>query len=131
MIIIMIIITIIIIIIIIIMHLLLLLIASSAAQDGPRGRSTAHQPPHQVRGAGLRIVRLDGPHSAEAGQRVGAAGFATFGPQPALVAGRVQRQTRAVQRWNLAFLILRCWARHFWCPSPRTLMLRCRPLVVE
>jgi hypothetical protein len=28
-------------------------------------RATAHQPRHQVRGAGLRIVRLDGPHSAE------------------------------------------------------------------
>jgi hypothetical protein len=27
---------------------------------------------------GLRIVRVDGLHSAEAGQRVGAAGFATF-----------------------------------------------------
>ena len=46
-------------------------------QSGPRGRATAHQPPHQVRGAGLRIVRVDGPHSAEAGQRVGAVGFGT------------------------------------------------------
>ncbi len=49
-------------------------------QGGPRGRATAHQPPHQVRGAGLRIVKLDGLYSAEAGQQVGAAGFATFGP---------------------------------------------------
>ena len=67
-------------------------------QGGPCGRTTAHQPPHQVRGAGIRIVRVDGLHSAEASQHVGAAGLAAFGPRPALVARRVQHQTRAVQR---------------------------------
>jgi hypothetical protein len=46
--------------------------------------------PHQLP---AHADRQRAPHRAEAGQRVGAAGFATFGPRPALVAGRVQHQT--------------------------------------
>ncbi len=60
------------------------------AQGGPRGCATAHQPPHQVRGAGLRIVRVDGPHSAEVGQRVGATGFATLRPRHELSESEIQ-----------------------------------------
>ena len=40
---------------------------------GYRAALGAPQPLHQVRGADLRIVRVDGPHRAEAGQRVRAA----------------------------------------------------------
>ncbi len=63
-----------------------------------------------------KFVKLDGPHSAEAGQCVGAAGFATFGPRLALVAGRICKcmqgsSTRhelssEIQYWNSVFLIL-------------------------
>ena len=89
----------------------------SRARSRGTGRPsrTCHQPPHQVRGAGLRIIRLDGPHSAEAGQRVGAAGFARFagGPAPDT------RSRRKIQYWNSV------------CPSPRTWMMGGHPSVVK
>jgi hypothetical protein len=99
-------------------------------QGGPRARATAHQPPHQVRGDGFRIVRVDGPHSAEAGQRVGAA---VLGPD------RRRSSAGSSTRHELSSEIQYCntgtrfpsscgWARH---PSPRTWMMGGRPSAVE
>ena len=40
-------------------------IATRGSPSRARSRGTAYQPPHKVRGAGLQIVRVDGPHRVQ------------------------------------------------------------------
>ncbi len=61
---------------------------------------TCNRSPTAAPSSGLRVVRVDGIPQCRGWSTCGsgAAGFVTLGPRPALVAGRVQHQTRAVQR---------------------------------
>jgi hypothetical protein len=63
------------------------------------------------------------PHIAEAGQRVGAAGFATFGPRPAGGRQGPAPDTSCPARSNTGTRFPSPCLAARWCPSPRALIM--------